>query len=126
MNDTEFQERWERDAERERARYDARPVPELVADIKAGRLGDYCQIWPSLGARATLAEVNWVLYDILQSELDQLNRYHCAQALVAIAGLYAGGVRPEELTARDRFDVNQRLAELRTLLEKKLGDRAAV
>jgi hypothetical protein len=116
MSYAEYQERFELEAGKERERYDARPVSELLADIRAGRFGSYYSIWYSLGARATLSEAGSLLFSILESPADYLVRYHCAAALISIAGVYADGYRPEQLSA----DKTQRVAEHLAALRQKI------
>jgi len=113
MSYAQFQEHWEQEADKERERYDARPVSELLADIRAGKYGNYYQIWPSLGTRAKLAEAGSLLFSILESPADYLIRYHCAAALISIAGVYADGYRPEQLSAHKTQRVTEHLEALR-------------
>src|SRR5262245_41132104 len=117
MSYAQFQEHWEREAEKERARYDARAVSALLADVRAGRFGDYYQLWHSIGARASLAEAGSLLADILESDADYLNRYHCAAALIAIGQVHSEGFRPEQLSAHETYPVRERLIELRARLK---------
>ena len=120
MTYAEFQDRWEQEAERERRAYDAQPVSALLNDIEQGSYGQYYQIWSSLGARARLEEVRWRLFDLLSSNADYLVRNHCAEALIAIAGL---DLQPEHLSARGVHPVDQHLATVARLLEARLGPR---
>ena len=116
MSYGQFQEHWEQEAGKERARYDSRAVSELLADVRAGRFGNYYQIWHSIGARASLAEAGSLLADILESDVDYQHRYHCAAALIAIGRVDSEGFRPEQLSAREAYPVRERLAELRERL----------
>jgi len=82
----DFQAHWERGA---RAEYDAamrRPVVELVADARAGRHGEYHQLWRAIAARATLAQAGLVLLEVLRGDYPYLVRYHAADALLALLG----------------------------------------
>src|SRR5580704_504177 len=117
MSYAEFQEHWEQEAGKERERYDARPVTELLADIRAGRFGEYYRIWYSLGARATLAEAGSVLFGILESQANYLTRYHSAAALISIAGVDAEGFSPVQLSAHRTQRVAENLAALREKLQ---------
>jgi hypothetical protein len=119
----EFQERWEEEAGKEREHYDSLPITDLLEDIRQRKPGEYYQIWYSLKGRAKLEEVGWSLYDFLQSGEDYLFRYHCAAALIAIAGLDAKGYRPEHLSARPAHPVDERLQEVYEFLESQLGKR---
>ena len=113
MSYAEFQEHFEVEAGKERERYDARPVTDLLTDVRGGHFGSYYQIWHSIGARASLADAGSQLADILESDADYLHRYHCAAALISVGRVYADGYRPEQLSARERYPVRERLAELR-------------
>lgn len=113
----EFQERYEEEGGKERARYDARPVADLLADIRAGRFSDQYQIWYSLGARATLAEAGPTLLAVLESDLEYLHRYHCAAALIAIAQLDPKIYEPATLSVGTPESRREKVAELRRLLQ---------
>ena len=117
MSYAEYQEHFEQEAGKERERYDARSVAELLTDIRAGRFGSYYQIWHSVGARASLADAGSLLADILESDADYLHRYHCASALISIGRVYSDGYRPEQLSARETYPVCERVAELRKRLQ---------
>jgi len=123
MTYAEFQERYEQEAGKEKDRYDSLTVSSLVEDIRSRRFGEYFQIWYSLGRRAKLPEVGWLLFDILQSSEDYLIRYHYASALISVAELYADGFHPEKLSAREKYPADQHLEEVREILERKLGKR---
>jgi hypothetical protein len=116
MSYDQFEERWAQQAKKEYESYEARPVEELVADIRAGRFGSHYQIWRSLGQRGSLADAGAVLADVLESSADFLNRYHCAEALLLLVGSDADGLRAEHLSGREKFPVKERLAELRKKL----------
>ena len=92
-------------------------MTELLADIGASRFGGYYQIWDSLGARATLAEAGSLLYGILESPANYLIRYHCAAALISIAGAYADGYSRVQLSAHGTERVAEHLAALRQKLQ---------
>jgi hypothetical protein len=116
MSYEEFQKQWEWEADKEREKYDARPVAELLSDIRAGHFGTYHQIWYSIGARASLAEAGSLLADFLESDAEYLARYHCAAALISIGRVDADGYLPEQLSVHHRYPVHERLAELRQKL----------
>jgi len=106
------------------ARCNTRSVSDLIADIKAGQFGRHYQIWRSLGARASLEEVGWVLYDVLNSDIDSIERYHCANALFSIGRLHEEGFGNYlEFWDKRNYPVDENLAELRQVLERKLGPR---
>lgn len=115
---------WAHAAKEERDRCDARSVDELVAEIRAGNYGRVYQIWSSLTARASLQQVGWLFFDLLNSDADYLIRYHCANALFSIGHLHEHGFRDGgELSVSTRYPVDKNLARLREVLELKLGPR---
>jgi hypothetical protein len=117
MSYEQFEERWAQQAKKEYESYEARPVAELLADVRAGRFGSHYQIWRSLGQRSSLADAGGVLADILESNADFLNRYHCAEALLSLAGTKADGLRPNQLSGREKFPARELGAELRKKLQ---------
>ena len=96
----------------ERARFDAMPVAEVLAEAAAGRFGECYAIWKSIGARATPA-ANAQLLDFLASDAEFLHRYHCAGALIAINRLE---MDPAELSGAPKYPVAQNLAAVRSRL----------
>jgi hypothetical protein len=115
MTYAEFQEHFERAAALERQRFDAMPVDAVISEIRAGRLGQYYQIWYSLGARATPVETNSLLLSFLASEAAYLDRYHCAAALIQINKLKSWG--PQDLSASRKYPVAENLATIRAQLD---------
>jgi hypothetical protein len=81
-----WQDSWENAAADERAQYDARPVSELITHIQKGWFGTYYTIWHSIAMRAKLEQAGWPLFDVLRSNANYLNRYHCAAALLRLLG----------------------------------------
>jgi hypothetical protein len=119
MTYAEFQERWEANSKAERARYDAMPVAELLTRVECGDFGDYYNIWRALADRATLREAGWILFSVLESDLDYLHRYHCAAALLKLVGM-----NPERAvlySGREIHDVAGNLEHLRHLIATRLG-----
>jgi hypothetical protein len=112
-----FQEIWKDGSHKEREEYDARPVSELLADIRVGRFGNHYRIWYSLGARASLKEAGSLLFDVLESRADYLVRYHCAAALISMAGVSAEGYQPVQLSAGDTKEMHEHLMKLREKLQ---------
>lgn len=109
----QFQEHWEQEADKARKQYDACSVSELLAEICAKRYGRHFQIWYSLGARASLSEAGLILFRVLESQADYLVRNHCAAALISIAGAYADGYRPKQLSACQTQRVSENLKSFR-------------
>ncbi|MBK8035653.1 MAG: hypothetical protein IPK22_00740 [Verrucomicrobiaceae bacterium] len=126
MTYDEFQQRYEDEAGKDRNRYDAFPVSELLSEVRAGRLGERYQIWYSIGARASLAEAGSVMLDVLESDFDYLNRYHCAAALIAIAKLDPKTYEPAHFSANNVRPLRERLEELRRLLNIPKSERGSL
>mgnify|MGYP001823734355 CR=1 FL=1 len=100
-----------------------RSAAELVADARAGRLGEYYQLWRAIAAQTTLPQSGPVLLDVVRRESTYLVRYHAAAALLALLGtaefdpvdLTAG--RPGEAAALDALE--------RLLQERLTSEHAA-
>jgi hypothetical protein len=84
----DWKEQYEDAADDEEARYRRRPVAELLAEVKAGRVGEYATIWRVIGERGEVARVGWELMDFLRSPAPYLARYHCAAALLRLLGTH--------------------------------------
>ena len=110
----EFQEWWEKEAKAEAQRFDAMPVSVIVNEIRAGRLGEFYQIWRSLAQRARPDEVNDLLLSFLSSQAEYLHRYHCAAALIQINHFTEW--QPEDLSASPTYPVAQNLEKVRERL----------
>jgi hypothetical protein len=117
-----FQERWEAGAKAELAHYAALPVSELLIRIEAGRLGDYYMIWLALAERTTLDEAGWLLFRVLESDLDYFNRYHCATALLTLMGIEDPAESAAHYSAHEVHDVATNLNRLRDLIAERIGD----
>ena len=104
--------------EQEKQRYSKLPVAELMALIRAGRLGEHYQIWYSLAERATPVAVNDMLLSFLSSEADYLHRYHCAAALIQVNDLSSAGWQPHLLSAAPKYPVRENLQKIRALLAR--------
>lgn len=121
MTYAQFQERFEKASIEEKARYDAMPLAQMLEEIRAGRYGTNYQIWHSVAPRATITDIGWLFYHILESDTDYLNRYHCAAALLRIFNPFPDVLKPEKLTGRKKYNVDQHLAEYRDRLEEQIG-----
>jgi len=86
MGEGDWRETWEQHADQERGVLGETPVSELVERVRAGQFGGYYRIWYVLAERAKLGEVGWVLFSVLESQADYLDRYHCAAALLSLLG----------------------------------------
>ncbi len=96
----------------EKARFDAMPVADVLAEAAAGRFGECHAIWKSIGARATPA-ANRQLLAFLDSDAEYLHRYHCAGALITINRL---PFDPVELSGAPKYPVAENLARVRSTL----------
>lgn len=99
-----------------------RPMSELVAEARRGQKSGYHQLWQAIGARGTPAQVGWVLFDVLLTGREYLERYHCAGALLRV-------LRCTEFEAVDlaamRPALSQNLERVRQLVEQAAGPRPA-
>ena len=119
MSDWKVQ--YEDAADAEYARYLRMPISSLVAEITAGRTGEYHTIWRAVAEGGTAPEVGWKLYDVLTSDRPYLERYHCAGALLRVIGCTE--FEPVALSAKWPT-LPQNLARLRDLVEQAAGKRA--
>jgi membrane protease YdiL (CAAX protease family) len=101
MSDPEFQDDWERAADAEHRAYAERPPAALLDDARAGRYGEYYQLWRAIAARTTLHDAGAVLIDVLRRDAPYLVRYHAAAALIQLLGTTT--FEPVDLSA-DRPD----------------------
>ncbi len=122
MTYADFQKHWEAGARAELESYTAMPVAELLTRIEEGRLGHYYMIWPALADRATLHEAGWILFRLLESDLDYFNRYHCAAALLRLAGIEDESEEPAHYSAHEVHDVDRNLRRLRNRIAERIGD----
>ena len=111
-----WQDHWDEAAEAERRALRARPVAELLAEVRAGRYGRYYEIWTSLAERSSVAEAGWILYHVLLREEDDLIRYHGAAALLRL--LDETALAPADLSAE-----HARRPELMASVRQRLLDR---
>jgi len=116
-----FQEHFEKASIEEKARYDAMPLARVIEDIRASRYGTHYQIWYSVAARATIKDIGWLFYRILESEHDYLVCHHCAAALLSIFNPFPDVLKPEKLSGRKKYNVDQHLAEFKDCLKKHIG-----
>ena len=114
----DWRELWEEHAEADRAKIDSVPVEKLITDIKAGKYGEYYNIWYSIAGRADLQSAGWILFEVLNREIDYLYRYHCAAALLSL--LQCNDFESAELSSENHNYV-ENLDKLSVLLEQKIG-----
>jgi len=118
----EFQQQYEDDAGREFAALSALPVAKLLDRVRAGKFGDfYHQLWPAIASKATLAEAGWVLFDVLESKADYLHRYHCAAALIKLAGTPLAAMTPVMLSVEKAPTTKENLETVRNVLTQLIG-----
>ena len=116
MTYADFQADWERAAGAEYDAYTGRSAAGLVADARAGRYGEYYQLWRAIAARATLPLAGQVLLEVLRRDDPYLVRYHAAAALLALLGM--ADIAPVDLSA-ERAGRAARL----DVVERKLRER---
>jgi hypothetical protein len=119
----EFQARWERGAGAEYDAFMRRSAAELVADARAGRHGEYYQLWRAIAAQTTLPQSGLVLLDVLRRDFTYLVRYHAAAALLALLGTTE--FDPVDLTA-GRPGEAAALDALERLLQERLNSESNV
>jgi hypothetical protein len=85
--------------------------------IAAHRFGEYHTIWRVLAERATLEQAGWLLFSILESDVDYLHRYNGAAALLQM--LDDKTWQPVELSAD--WGRARTLPQLKRLLEQRVG-----
>ena len=113
-----WQDQWEDAAATERAAYEAMAPDALLERVRDGRLGNYSQIWEVVAGRATLAQAGWVLFDVLERDIDYLHRMPCAEALLNL-------MECEEFTPADlggtHQEVSGNLCDLKKMLRERIG-----
>lgn len=124
MTQGDWRAQWDAHASNESKRYADMPLDELMANLRAGKLGDYRTIWKAIAERGILKEIGWELFDLLQSDHDYLDRYHCADALLKL--MKSNAFKPVELSAKYGDQLAKNLKKLETLLEQKIGPRSQV
>ena len=115
----EFQERYEADGDAERRAYSAMPLASLLERVRGRVYGANYQLWPAIASKATLDEAGWVLFDVLTSDADYLVRYHCADALIKIAGRKLRGMTAVMLSGGKGHGTPQHLETVRAMLPER-------
>ena len=125
-----WRDRWDIEARREARALQALPERELLERIERGSLGQYYQIWHTLGSNGTLGQAAIVLWDFLRQHPGEeyaLHRYHCAAALFQILGMPDPDCQ-SELRRRVQWDHagevarQDALRELRKRIQKQLDN----
>ncbi len=109
---------WEKYSAEETARMEAMSASRLLDDIRAGHFGNYYSIWRVVGRKATLEEAGWTLYEVLETDIDYLYRYHCAAALLKLMGM--DDLQPVDLSG-SHSAVKDNLRMVRSALEGRIG-----
>lgn len=115
-----WQDQWEDAAAQERASYAEMPVARMLERVGKGLYGSYSQVWMAIAERAELSEAGWVLFDVLERDIDYLHRMPCAEALLALMG--TDEFQPADLGGTHE-KVAANLTGLRTILERQIGPR---
>ncbi|CAN5537111.1 hypothetical protein BH10PLA1_BH10PLA1_20780 [soil metagenome] len=118
-----FQQEYEEHASRELAALVAKPTAELLDVVRAGKFGDSYQLWYAIAEKATLQQAGWVLFDVLKSKADYLHRYHCAAALIKIAGKPLAAMTAVGLSAEKAQPVAQNWVTVENFLVATIGTR---
>ena len=118
MTYAEFQERWEKASAAEKQKYDSSSIKKLISLVENHDYGNYYQIWYSLGSRAKIENVGPLLINILKSDEDYLIRYHCASCLLMIFNPFPNVLKPEKLSAREKYYVDQHIEEYEGEMKK--------
>jgi len=95
----EFHEQYEDAADAERRALSALSVQALLDRARNGRFGEYYQLWPVIAEKATLPQAGPVLLTVLESDAPYLTRYHCAAALLKLAGEPLAAFTPVSLSS---------------------------
>lgn len=118
---TDWRTQYELAAENEAARFASATDEQLLAAIREGKTGEYFTLWRLLGTRRATPKICWALYDVLLSDREYLDRYHCANALLQLLDC-------DEFTAVQLSaawpDLPTNLVKLRGIIESAMGPPA--
>ena len=123
MTYADFQAHWEQEAGAEYDAYMRRSAAGLVADVRAGRYGEYYQLWRAIAASATLPLAGGVLLEVLHRDVPYLVRYHAAAALLGL--LQTTRFDPVDLSGNREGQATRLVAVARMLQERLGGDGPA-
>jgi hypothetical protein len=119
-----YQQQWENAAAAEFERLSSLPLAALISQVRASDFGNYYQLWRAISSKATLQEAGWVLFDVLDSNVDYLCRYHSAAALINISAGVLSDWKPEQLSADRAYPVRQNLKQVEKELVAAIGKQA--
>jgi hypothetical protein len=125
MDYAEFQEYWEKEADKEYELYMSKSVSELKELLKKRKVGEYYQIWRAIADKATVEEMGWDLYNYLKAGGIYLNKYHCAKALLKLTDASLMGISEGMLTNQEKFDVERYLTFIEGLIETKIKEKGS-
>lgn len=124
-----WRDRWEYESKLEYQAYLQRPQAELLALVRADRMGNYYQLWRAIGIKGTLSEAADALLDYLREHPGERlmhNRYHCAAALFKLVDLppeVTDDLRPRVQWEHHGEAARQSaLDELEALIGQRLAD----
>jgi hypothetical protein len=120
VGDGSWRDQWENAATSELDRFRTMPLEDLLDRLERRKFGDYHVIWDAVAERNDLARAAWVLYDIVRSPADYLDRYHAARALLAL--LRVMPYEPADLTVAHRHP-EPALAAVEAMLTREIGPR---
>lgn len=115
----DWRDTWEQHAEGERRELAVEPVSQLLERLRAGYYGGYYSIWDTVAERSTLEEAGWLLFSVLESGAEYLDRYRCAEALLRL--LKSRKWKAVELSAE--WGRGQSLPQIEELLTQRVGPR---
>lgn len=115
---TDWRSQYEDAATAEQGRLSRATDAELLELIRRRKLGGYFAVWHILGERSPTPRTCWALYDVLLSDMEYLDRYHCATALLKL--LRCGEFEAVDLSA-DWDVVPGNLRRLREIMIGVLG-----
>lgn len=115
-----WKEEYEDASAAEEAKFARMPIARLLDVVRHGKRGDYYGIWRVIATHPASHEICWTLYDFLLGDSDYLDRYHCADALLAVLGCEQ--FEAVQLSA-EWPEVKTNLVTLRSIVEKSVGAR---
>jgi hypothetical protein len=113
-----WRERYEIEAASELAEYEQKSLDVLFNQIRSRQYGRYFSLWRAIASRAQLEQAGWLLFEVLQTESDYLQRYHCAGALLSLMGLNRTDAVNYSADSADRF---KNLHDLKVALSDRIG-----
>jgi hypothetical protein len=119
----EFQNQYENESDREFESLSKLPVHALLDRVRASQFGGQHQIWRAIRDKASLEESAGTLLAVLESNAEYLSRYHCADALLKIAGKPLKGWEAVHLSGGPGWKSAENVKTIRAWIEATLGRR---